>query len=100
MDQLPEAAAIRKMHSQDTSRSAENLFDFLSGWLDGPPIYVIKKGHPCLRMRHINLLIGQNEYEQWMLCMKRAIVEQIHDEIFLEEIVDLFNQMAHHMINK
>ena len=34
MDELPEAAGIRKMHPTDLSASAEKLFMFLSGFLE------------------------------------------------------------------
>ena len=40
MDSLPEAAACRAIHPEDLSGSAEKLFEYLTGWLGGPPIFV------------------------------------------------------------
>ena len=46
MDDLPEAYSVRKMHPSDLAGSEEKLFEFLSGWLGGPDLYVQKRGHP------------------------------------------------------
>ncbi len=70
MDSLPEAYAVRKIHPERLDGSNELLFEFLSGWLGGPPIYEQKKGHPMLRRRHLPYVIGPVERDQWMLCMR------------------------------
>ncbi len=55
MDELPEAYTVRQMHPESLQGSAQSLFEFLSGWFGGPALYVAKKGHPRLRMRHAPL---------------------------------------------
>lgn len=52
MDELPEAYAVRSLHPESLAGSAQSLFELLSGWFGGPPLYSQKKGHPRLRMRH------------------------------------------------
>lgn len=37
MDTLPETKPIRDMHPSDLTESIEKLYEFLSGWLGGPP---------------------------------------------------------------
>ncbi len=59
MDELPEAYVVRQIHPESLAGSADSLFDFLSGWFGGPPLYSDKKGHPRLRMRHAPYAIGQ-----------------------------------------
>lgn len=85
MDTLPEAAGIRSMHPQDLAGSKEKLFKFLSGWLGGPPLYMEEYGHPRLRMRHMPFPIAEGERDAWMLCMTRAIEEQVTDDVLLKQ---------------
>ena len=47
MDTLETAQTIRAMHPPDLTGSADKLFDFLSGWTGGPPLFVQKHGTPC-----------------------------------------------------
>jgi hemoglobin len=79
MDTLPEAYGIRKLHPKDLTSSADKLFMFLSGWLGGPQLFVEKFGHPRLRGRHMPFSIGADERDQWMLCMRQAMEEQLAD---------------------
>ena len=79
MDELPEAYTVRRMHPESLAGSADSLFDFLCGWLGGPPLYSQKKGHPRLRMRHRAYAIGTVERDEWMLCMTQALTEQVAD---------------------
>ncbi len=75
MDRLPQAQGIRAMHDGDLAVIREKLFDFLSGWLGGPQLYVEKYGHPQLRMRHMPFPIGVAERDAWMDCMTQAMEE-------------------------
>lgn len=99
MDELPEAYAVRKMHPQSLAGSAQSLFEFLSGWLGGPQLYAARKGHPRLRMRHAPYAVDQLAHNEWMLCMTRAIQEQVSDPEFRAWLLATFAQMANHMIN-
>ncbi len=73
MDTDPRAKKIRDLHPKDLRVSREKLFMFLSGWLGGEQLYIKKYGHPRLRARHMPFPIGQEERDQWMLCMKEAM---------------------------
>ncbi len=99
MDELPEAYAVRQLHPESLAGSAESLFEFLSGWFGGPPLYVAKKGHPRLRQRHRPYAIGPVERDEWMLCMTQAVAEQVADAALRERLTQTFAQMADHMIN-
>jgi hemoglobin len=99
MDELPEAHAIRRIHPDNLSGSADSLFKFLSGWFGGPPLYIRERGHPRLRMRHAPYAIGQAERDQWMLCMRQALDEQVADPGLRGAIEQAFSGMADHMIN-
>ena len=99
MDELPEAHGVRRMHPESLQGSAQSLFEFLSGWFGGPSLYIAKKGHPRLRMRHAPYAVGQAVRDEWMLCMTLAIDEQVHDKNFRDWLVSTFGQMADHMMN-
>jgi len=100
MDELPESYGIRKMHAEDLSGSRQKLFDFLSGWMGGPQLYVEKHGHPMLRRRHLHFPIGADERDQWMLCMKLALADVVESESLRNELYAAFDKVADHMRNQ
>ena len=75
MDSAPEAARIRALHAADLSAVRERLFEFLSGWLGGPPLYFQRPDHKCIMSAHRPFAIGQAERDEWMMCMRRALEE-------------------------
>ena len=99
MDELPETHALRQIHPEDLTGSRQSLFEFLSGWFGRPSLYIEKKGHPRLRMRHMPFAIGYAERDQWMLCMRTALAEQVADEDVRKGLINAFAQMADHMVN-
>ena len=68
-----ESPRLRAMHPADDSNSRRNLFEFLSGWMGGPQLYMERKGHPRLRMRHARFPIDAAAAEEWMRCMRGAL---------------------------
>ena len=100
MDTVPEATGIRAMHAGDLAPMREKLFEFLSGWLGGPSLYVEKYGHPRMRARHLPFSIGVSERDQWLYCMRIALLEVIEDPDFREQIFWAFARFADHMRNQ
>lgn len=100
MDELPEATEIRAMHARSLRSSRQKLFEFLSGWLGGPQLYINKHGHPRLRARHLPFSIGTGARDQWMMCMRRALEDTVEHEQARRQMVDSFTQMADHMRNR
>jgi len=99
MDELPEAYTVRRLHPESLAGSADSLFKYLSGWFGGPPLYIRERGHPRLRMRHAPYAIGAVERDEWMLCMRQALVEQVADKTLREAVESAFTGMAEHMVN-
>ncbi|WFU46700.1 globin [Sinorhizobium terangae] len=100
MDSLPEAARCRAVHPPDLSGSEEKLYEYLTGWLGGPPIYVEKRGHPMLRRRHFIAEIGPAERDEWLLCFTRALEETVAHPKLRSIILEPITRLAHHMQNK
>jgi len=100
MDELPEAQDVRRLHPPTLDRASDSLFKFLSGWFGGPPLYMRERGHPRLRMRHLPFAIGRAERDQWLLCMRQALAEQVADLRLRAAVEQAFVGMAEHMINQ
>lgn len=100
MDELPEAFGIRKLHPQDLSGSRDKLNWFLSGWLGGPQHYVERLGHPFLRAKHLPFSIGATERDQWLMCMRQAVDEQVQAGPFRDKLWEAVAGLADHMRNQ
>lgn len=99
MDEWPETHGLRQMHPDDLSGARQSLYEFLSGWLGGPALYIEKNGHPRLRMRHMPYAIGYAERDQWMMCIRQALAERVADTDLRTVLTHAFAQMADHMVN-
>ena len=100
MDTLPEAYGVRKLHPKDLAGSEDKLYLYLTGWLGGPQLYVEKFGHPRLRARHLPFTIGGTERDQWLLCMRQAMTEQIDDAPLRAALDKALTELADFMRNQ
>lgn len=99
MDTLPEAARCRALHPADLSGSEEKFYEYLTGWLGGPPLYTDKRGHPMLRRRHFGAEIGPQERDEWLLCFTQALEEIVGSSELRRIILEPVTRLAHHMQN-
>lgn len=100
MDTLPEAARCRAIHPPSLEGSEAKLYDYLTGYLGGPPVYVEKYGHPRLRARHFGAEIGPAERDEWLLCFRRAMEETIENPKLRDIIWPPVERLALHMQNR
>jgi len=63
---------IEEMLPVDRSESRQKLFEFLSGWTGGPPLYWERRGHPALRLRHSSFPIDRVAADEWVRCLAEA----------------------------
>lgn len=68
-----DSPTIRAMLPANTRVSRQKLYEFLTGWMGGPPLYWERRGHPALRMRHAPFAIDAATAEEWAACMRRAL---------------------------
>ncbi len=68
-----ESPVLRAMLPPDTTGSRRKLYQFLSGWTGGPPLYWEEHGHPRLRLRHAPFPIDESAAEEWARVMREAI---------------------------
>ena len=95
-----ESPTLRAMLPRDDSGSRQKLFEYLSGWLGGPDLYVAKRGHPRLRMRHLPFAIGTEEADEWMRCMRLAIDEAGVRADTAGYLDTRLRDLASHMVNR
>ncbi len=74
MDELPLAADIRAMHTENLDQIKRMLAAYLTGWMGGPPVYQAIKGTVCLTDPHEPYRIGPKERDQWLACMDEALI--------------------------
>lgn len=94
------AATLRAMLPKDDTVSRQKLYEFLSGWMGGPQLYIEKRGHPRLRMRHLPFAIGVDEVEEWLRCMTEALDELGVDGPLRSFLDERFSHSAHWMRNQ
>ena len=99
MDENDDAKTIRKMHPDDLTESRNKLYEFLSGFLGGPPLYHQNRGHPKLRMRHLPFQIDEQARDAWLECMYQSLTELTDDKLLLMQLKSSFYKTTHHMIN-
>ncbi|MEO8154034.1 MAG: group II truncated hemoglobin [Rhizobacter sp.] len=100
MDLEPAFEGLRALHPTTLEGSRDKFFWFLCGWLGGPAHYVDRFGHPFLRARHMPFAIGIAERDQWMACMKQAMVETELDPALVARLEESFFKTADWMRNK
>ncbi|MBT8484198.1 MAG: group II truncated hemoglobin [Phycisphaerales bacterium] len=100
MDASADFATIRSLHPAELTTSRTKLFEFLSGWLGGPPLYIERYGHPRLRGRHMPFPIGETERDQWLACMQATLDEVEVDEPLRAFLTARFAHVANFMRNQ
>ncbi len=75
-------------------------FNFLSGFLGGPKLYVEKHGHSNIRTMHEHVEINVESKDIWLTCMSMAI-----DQIGLEattksKLMRNFTAAAERLVNR
>lgn len=101
MDGDPAAAGIRAMHADDLGPIRARLADWLVGWLGGPPVYAERHpGRPCIMSAHRPYAIGAQEAEQWMACMRKAMLLEPPPADWREPLETAFGRMCQGMRNQ
>lgn len=100
IETAPEAATIRKLHPHGFHNARERLTLYLTGWTGGPSVYVERFGHPMLRARHLPFSIGDQERDEWMWCMERALAEHDMPDDARQFLLTKLRPLADHMRNR
>jgi len=92
---------VGSMYPEDDWDGAEErLRDFLLFRFGAEQRYLVKRGHPRLRARHLPFRIGLAERDRWLALMGEAAAEVIVDEGIRETLMAFFAQVADFMRNR
>lgn len=94
MDADPAFAPIRSMHEGDLAPIKELLFEYLSGWLGGPSLFVARRGSPCLTEAHAPFAIDEHARDLWLACMIRTMNDGGVPERYRDALMPAFAGMA------
>ena len=100
MQTRPETQALLAIHRSPIVDSEQKLYEFLSGWLGGPQLYQQKHGHPALRARHMSFAIDESMRDQWLICMRAAIINTIKKPEHQQVIIQAISTLADNMRNR
>lgn len=85
---------IRAMHAPDLAPMRVALFEFLSGWLGGPPLYQQRAGSPCLTAAHAPYPIDVTARDLWLACMTGAMRSAGVADRYRAALMPAFSGMA------
>lgn len=101
VEEDPEAEPLMTLHSQGTgmqhTRTAQ--FEFLSGFLGGPQLYLEKHQHANVKRMHAHLEIGAAERDAWLLCMDKALKQTKTNDELHQRLMTSFTRVADVLIN-
>ncbi len=90
---------LRPMYPEDLNEPAAHLALFLGQYWGGPATYSEQRGHPRLRMRHVQFTIGLAERNAWLTHMVDAVRAEELDPATESELVDYFEMASRTLIN-
>lgn len=100
METAPEAKELLAIHPKPLSGIRQRFYEYLSGWLGGPPLFEQQYGHPRLRARHLPYPVTPALRDQWMFCMNSAVQRTVSDPRLQKSLLSAFSDLATHMINR
>ncbi len=87
MSSDPTYQTIWHWHVEDRETMRDKLAVFLSGWTGGPRLYKSKYGAIGIPRVHAHLKVGSAERDQWLQCMRGALVRNEYPAELVEYMI-------------
>lgn len=87
MSTTPDYQTIWSWYPEDNSTSRDKLARFLCGWMGGPRRYQEKYGAISIPQVHAHLSITAIERDQWLNCMREALVTLAYPQRFIDYLM-------------
>lgn len=97
---VAEDPILRPLYPPNLKPPREHLTKFLIQYWGGPTDYMDERGHPRLRMRHVNFAIGWAERDAWFRQMEAAVSSSDLPSEDQALMMDYFNTSATFLINR
>ena len=93
------AAGDSDASPRELASPVDKLAAFLAQFFGGPRTYSDQRGHPRLKMRHVQFKIGQAERDAWLSHMCAAVDEVGIQEPIASVMRQYFDQTSTFLIN-
>lgn len=102
IETLPQGSDILALHFQGHGMAhvRAEQFDFLMGFFGGRRLYAERHGHMDLRALHAHVPIRPQEAENWLFCMRRAMVDCGISDNLRDQLMAVFTRAAHMLVNR
>jgi hemoglobin len=102
VEQHPEGHKLHLLHLRGNgiAHSRVEQFNFLSGFLGGPKLYVEKHGHSNVRVMHEHVEIDSEAKDIWLKCMDMAIDEIGVGAEVKVKLMNNFTTIANLLVNR
>ena len=90
---------LRSLNSEDLEAAERRIYLFLVQVLGDLKTYSEERGHPRLRMLHMQWEIDAKLRSYWMNTMLNALDKVPLEQEVREELLNYFTQVTHAMIN-
>jgi len=90
---------LRALYPKDLIKAEERLYLFLLQVFGGPQTYTEQRGHPRLRMRHMDWKIDDHLRNIWLNSMLKSLDKIEVDQVVKEHMQGYFVRAANHMVN-
>lgn len=97
----PESHKLHLLHLRrgGIAHSRVEQFNFMSGFLGGPKLYVEQRGHSNIRTMHEHVEINYEAKEIWLRCMVMAIDELGLPSSTKDKLMINFTMVAERLVN-
>lgn len=97
----PDGEPVHRLHlrGMGINHLRQAQFDYLSGFLGGPQLYIERFGHSNNRKIHEHVEIGQPEVESWLKCMEKAMQKTGLPADVHQRLTGIFKQSAESLKN-
>jgi len=98
----PEGQKLHVLHlrGNGVAHSRVEQFNFLSGFLGGPKLYIEKHGHSNVRTMHEHVEIDTEAKDAWLKCMAMAIEQIGYDAATEQQLMRNFTVVAERLVNR
>lgn|SRR5450830_1806833 len=98
----PEGHKLHLLHlrGNGVAHSRVEQFNFLSGFLGGPKLYVEQHGHSNVRTMHEHIAITSESKDIWLKCMSMAIDAIGMEASTKDKLMNNFTVAAERLVNQ
>lgn len=101
IETLPDGSNLRRLHARGhgINHARVEQFNFLSGFMGGRSYYMEKHRHMDVKLMHAHVPIRQEDADNWLTCMNRALDDEGHRGAHVDKLRKVFERVAQILVN-